>query len=222
MKKITAFVISLIVVFSFSSCRNNKEEYVTTPSGFMLTPGVPCTIEGWLTYKVIEYDGDYLNLVDKAEKMVKSWWNDDTTFSKPEIVWIEVMRENIRGFQDSGYLFLDPNTNDENDLLATTVHEWLHHLVDKYTLIGADGMKARKIMEMVVEAITVDILESHGIKVEIPTENYKYFISHKELYEKKDELIKAFRNQEGFSAYERIFGKDYMKIIEKVEKELVL
>lgn len=222
MKRITSIVIALIITFSFSACRSNKKEYVTTPSGFMLTPGVPCEIKGWLTYKVIEYDGDYLKLIDKAEKMVKSWWNDDNTFSKPEIVWIEVMAENIRGFQDSGYLFLDPNTDDENDLLATIVHEWLHNLVDKYTLIGSDGMKARKIMEMVVETITIDILGKYGITVDIPTDNYKYFISHNELYQKKDELIKAFRNQEGFSAYKRIFGDEYLAIIEKVEKELIL
>lgn len=220
MKKASIVIAILVILSSFSACRN--KDYELTPSGYMLTPGVSCTIEGWLTYKVIEYDGEYLSLIDQAETMVKSWWNNDETFKKPEIVWIKVMDKNIRGFQDSGYLFLDPNTDDENDLLATIVHEWLHNLVDKYTLVGEDGMKGRKVMEMVVETITVDILAKSGIEVELPTENYKYFISHKELYEKKDALIEAFRNEEGYGAYERIFGEKYWIVLLKADEEVVV
>lgn len=189
-------------------------EFETTVSGFVLTEGVPCNVDGWLVYEVISYDGEYVSLVDEAEKYVRNWWNDDTTFHKPTVVWVNFISGNIRGFQADGYLFLDPNTNDQNDLLATAIHEWLHDLVDQYTLIDESGF-GRPVMEMVVEAITVDILGN----VDAPTDNYLYFKNTPSLWSHKDELISAFRNQEDFSAYQRILGSDYMEILLKIEED---
>ena len=223
MKKIiTIITIAFLLFMSLTlvSCSevdsidtNSTIGYLTTPSGYLLNPGIPCEIEGYLAYIVIDYNGELLSVIDEAETLVKNWWNDDETFSRPAIIWCNIFEGNIRGFQDEGYIFLDPNTTRE-DLLATVVHEWLHDLVGKDTLIASDGF-GRPLMEMVVEAITVDILDG-VVKVD-PTSNYLYFEQNSDLYEHKQELISAFRKSRKFEAYDQIFGEDYMRILVEVQ-----
>lgn len=217
MKKFVTFIISLLVMTLIATgCVNQTPNYNTTPSGFVLDPGITCEITGYLVYEVIEYDGAMVSIIDEAETLVKQWWNNDSTFHKPTIVWCNILYSDVRGFQDTGYIFLDPNTS-KDDLLATVVHEWLHDLVDKQTLVSEEGV-GRAIMEMIVEAITVDILKE--IATVEPTENYLYFISNDTLLTHKSELILAFRQSKDFSAYKDIFGDDYLQIVFEAERLL--
>lgn len=214
MKKITAlFVALLLIIFSLSGCGTQStlpdEELVTTPNQqLLLSQGIVCEVEDLFSYEVIEYNGDQEKVIHEAEKLVRKWWNDDETFHTPEFVWVTIHSGNIRGFQDTGYIFLDPSAPYE-DLLATTVHEWLHELVSPTTLIDQNGL-GRPVMEMVVEAITVDIMEGYHVEA---TDNFLYFRDTPGLWNHKAELIDAFRAEEGFAAYERILGVDYQKII---------
>ena len=227
MKRLIPMIILVILsLLQFRACASRNSdintapstdqiEYETTSSGYLLNEGIPCEVDGWLVYETISYDGEYTSLINEAESLVRKWWNDDKTFHRPDVVWVKILAGEVRGFQADGYLFLDPDTEDREDLLATIVHEWLHDLVDEYTLIDEVGT-GRPIMEMVVESITVDILGN----VEVPTDNYVYFKNNQKLWLHKKELQAAFRNQEDFSAYKRIFGKNYMEIIIKAEEDL--
>lgn len=216
MKKLTTLLALILIVFCLAACEEPTPQYNTTPDGFLLDSGIQCTINGFLTYEVISYDGELTSVIDEAEELVRQWWNDDSTFQRPTIVWCTIIEGNVRGFQDDGYLFLDPDTT-HDDLLATTVHEWLHDLVDKYTLISNQGT-GHQVMEMVVEAITVDILE--GVAEVTPTDNYLYFEAHEELWSHKEALIVAFRQQKDFSVYREILGENYMLILMQVAQEL--
>lgn len=187
----------------------------TTPSGFPIEEGVICTINNFLTYEVVHCDNDFSSVIEEAEKYVRKWWNDDSTFCHPKIIWCKCIDGNFRGFQDSGYIFLNVETSRE-DLLATIVHEWLHDLVSPQTLKNEYGI-GHHILEMIVETITIDILQGE-ISI-TPTDEFWYFISCDELYIHKDELIEAFRNSEDFSVYEKIFGPNYMDIINKVNED---
>lgn len=214
MKKLTALVLAILLMFSISAC--SSPEIITTPhGGYLLTPGIICTVDDNYSYKVISYTGSKTSVVAEAEALVREWWGDDSTFRVPEIVWVDIISGNIRGFQDVGYLFLDPHTT-RDDLLATTVHEWIHELVDPGTLIDLEvegEAFGRPVMEMVVESITIDIL---GDMVEIaPASVYEYFEKTPELWNHRSELQEAYKNQEGFSAYERILGENYLQIIHK-------
>ena len=223
MKKLTAIVLSLLlIVFSFSACGTHTaspdEELVTTPNKqLLLSQGVICEVENLFSYEVIEYNGDQTKVIYEAEKLVRKWWNDDETFHTPEFVWVTIHSGYIRGFQDPGYIFLDPSFPYE-DLLATAVHEWLHELVSPTTLISVDHNDlGRPVMEMVVEAITVDIMEDYHVD---PTDNFLYFRNTPVLWDHKSELIEAFRAQEDFTAYERILGSDWINIV--VDAKLAL
>lgn len=215
MRKLISILITIsIILTAFCSCATTPKmttELATTPNGYLIEPGEACTVEGYYTYEVVEYDGEHTNLIPEAEKLVRSWWNDDETFKNPEIVWVDIY-EDFRGFQDSGYIFLDTDATSE-DILATIVHEWIHFLVDPSTLINYEDGWGRTVMEMVVESITVDIMEVAGYTVE-PTPNYLYFKDNTKIWIHKVELEKAFRNQEDYTAYERIFGEDYIEIVE--------
>lgn len=226
MKKIAAVLlvfICIITIFimgcSKSEVKQPEEtisfsEISTSPSGYITSKDMSCEIVGYLTYEVIDYDGEYLSVIDEAETLVKAWWNDDATFHRPEIIWVNIIEGDCRGFQDTGYLFLDPNTTRE-DLLATTVHEWIHELVPLTTLIDTKrGGWGRAIMEMIVESITVDILGKKNVKF---TENYLYFKNCSELWNKKDALEKAYKEGRDYSAYEEILGNNYEEIIKKAE-----
>lgn len=226
-KKIAAILLIIVCIITiFSGCSNSevKQPEVTTsfsestsPSGYITSKGKLCEINGYLTYEVIDYDGEYLSVIDEAEALVRAWWNDDTTFTTPKIVWIKIIEGDFRGFQDRGYLFLDPNTTRE-DLLATVVHEWIHNLVPLSTLIDLEREGwGRTVMEMVVEAITVDILGEENVD---PTGNYLYFKECPELWEKREELKRAYREAQGYSAYEKIFGMNSEEIIRKAEMRL--
>lgn len=206
MKKVLILIFCLILTVTCTACSDEQSStptYETTPSGYMLTPNVPCYIEDILTYEVVVYDGELTEVIDVAENHVKKWWNDDTTFSCPKIVWINLIEGDVRGFQKDDYIFLDINCT-RDDLLATVVHEWLHYLVPENTLIDGNTGYGRPLMEMVVEAITIDILKD---VVEIqPANSYLYFEENFELSRKKSELVEAFRNGETIEAYYRIFG----------------
>lgn len=227
MKKISALVLAFILIFTLAACSSSSaditttSELATTPYGsYLLSPGIVCDVDagatGNFSYEVIpSYTGDKLSVVEKAEALVRKLWNDDSTFKTPEIVWITVLSGDIRGFQDPGYLFLDPNTSYE-DLLATAVHEWLHELVDPATLIDLETGWGRPIMEMVVESITIDILK--GIVEVVPSSTYtelKDTVLSKHLVQ----LQKAFRDQKGIEAYEEIFGEDFETILTKIIME---
>ena len=213
MKKLASLIITFLLVFSLVACTQNSSqtELSKTPhTGYILTPGVVCTVDDTFSYEVINYFGDNVSAISKAESLVRDWWNDDETFHTPEFVWVTIHTGDIRGFQDPGYIFLDPNTS-FNDLLATIVHEWLHELVAPSTLIDLErNGYGRPVMEMVVESITVDIMKSYPTE---PTQNYLYFKETPELWNHKAELESAFRAQQDFSAYEKILGEDYQKII---------
>lgn len=224
MKKIAAILLMIICIITiFTGCSNSKIvkqpgiDRTTSPSGYITSKGIICEINGYLTYEVIDYDGEYLSVIDEAEVLVKKWWNDDTTFHRPEIIWVDIIEGDFRGFQDQGYLFLDPDTTRE-DLLATTVHEWIHNLVPKSTLIDLEREGwGRTVMEMVVEAITVDILGEENVE---PTGNYLYFKECPELWKNKEALKRAYRDAQGYSAYEKILGFNSEEIIYKAEMRM--
>lgn len=216
MKKITSLALVLILLFSLVACSSSSSsELITTPNqGFLLSPGIVCEFDGGAfdsySYEVIPtYTGDKLSVVAEAESIVRKWWNDDSTFRTPEIVWVTILSGDIRGFQDTGYIFLDPNTSYE-DLLATAVHEWIHELVDPATLIDVGTGWGRQIMEYVVEAITIELLK--GI-VEVEPSYYYTQLKNTILSKHLNKLQKAFRNEKSVEAYEEIFGKDYMQIL---------
>lgn len=230
MKKIAAIILSMMcILLIFTGCTStqnaNTETYLettsntfeTSPSGYITSLGMPCEITGYLTYEVIEYDGEYLSVIDEAEELVRKWWNDDSTFHRPEIVWVKIIEGDFRGFQDFGYLFLDPNTTRE-DLLATAVHEWIHELVPKSTLIDMerDGW-GMAVMEMVVEAITIDILGEENVEA---TPNYYYFKNTPELWKHKNTLKRAFRDAQDYSVYEKILGTNSEEIIYMAEMQM--
>lgn len=220
MKKIASILLAILCIITIlTGCSNSKNvdsNFTTSPSGYITSPGKPCEIIGYLTYEVIEYNGEYISVIDEAEELVREWWDDDDTFHRPEIIWVNITEGDFRGFQDFGYLFLDPNTT-RKDLLATTVHEWIHELVPKSTLIDLerDGW-GRTVMEMVVEAITVDIL---GEEVE-PTGNYLYFKDTPDLWKHRNALKRAFREKQGYSAYEKILGANSEQIIFMAEMRM--
>lgn len=230
MKKITSVLLAILcIVALFTCCSSTKSTEVdpyieitegtieTSPSGYITSPGIPCEITGYFTYEVIEYDGEHLSVIDEAEELVKNWWKDDSTFHRPEIVWVEIQTVDFRGFQDTGYLFLDPNTTRE-DLLATAVHEWIHELVPKSTLIDLERNGwGRAVMEMVVEAITIDILGEENVD---PTQNYYYFKETPELWKYKNTLKKAYRDGQDYSVYEKILGVNYEEIIYMAEMQV--
>lgn len=230
MKKITSILLAILcIIVIFTGCTSTQntdldfdfesttQTFTTSPSGYITSPGKLCEITGYLTYQVIEYDGEYLSVIDEAEELVRNWWNDDSTFHRPEIVWVKITEGNYRGFQDSGYLFLDPNTT-RQDLLATVVHEWLHDLVPLATLIDLerDGW-GRSVLEMVVESITIDILGEENVE---PTGYYMYFKEIPELWKNREALKLAFRQKQGYSAYEKIFGLNSEEIIYMAEMRL--
>lgn len=219
MKKITSLVIALILLFSLVACSpSSSSELITTPNqGFILSPGTVCEFDGGsfdsFSYEVIpSYTGDKLSVVAEAESIVRKWWNEDSTFRTPEIVWVTILSGDIRGFQDTGYLFLDPNTSYE-DLLATAVHEWLHEMVNPDTLIDLETGWGRPIMEYVVEAITIELLK--GI-VEVEPSYYYTQLKDTILSKHLNKLKTAFRNEKSVEAYEEIFGNDYMQIVTKI------
>lgn len=221
MKKIAAVLLVIICIITmFAGCSNSEikqPEYTTSPSGYITSVGKPCEIIGYLTYEVIEYDGEYVSVIDEAEELVRAWWNDDTTFHRPEIIWVHITEGEFRGFQDFGYLFLDPRTT-RQDLLATVVHEWLHELVPKSTLIDMERNGwGRAVMEMVVESITIDILGEENVE---PTGEYLYFKDCPDLWEQKDALQRAYRDAQGYSAYEKILGTNYEEIINMAEMRM--
>ena len=222
MKKITSLVLALVLFFTFAACSSeNTSELKTTPlTGYVLTPGIVCDVDAGVTgdfsYEVIpSYNGNKLSVIAEAENLVKKWWNDDSTFKKPEIVWIRVLSGDIRGFQDLGYLFLDPNTSYE-DLLATCVHEWLHELVDPSTLIVLETGWGRPVMEYVVESITIDILT--GVVEVVPSSTYTE-LEDTVLSKHLIQLQNAFRAQKGIEVYEEIFGEDFETILTKIIRE---
>ncbi|MGN1299327.1 MAG: hypothetical protein ACI4UE_05030 [Candidatus Scatovivens sp.] len=230
MRKIaTIILIMMCILLMFTGCASTQNAdtdtyleptnntFETSPSGYISSPGMPCEITGYLTYEVIEYNGEYLSVIDEAEELVKKWWNDNSTFHRPKIVWVRIIEGDFRGFQDFGYLFLDPNTTRE-DLLATAVHEWLHELVPKSTLIDLerDGW-GRAVMEMVVEAITVDILGEENVE---PTGNYLYFKNRPELWKHREALKRAFREAQDYSVYEKILGTNSEEIIYMAEMQI--
>lgn len=227
MKKITSMLLVILcILVIFTGCASTQststetsinDTFETSPSGYIITPGIPCEIEGYFVYEVIEYNGEHLSVIDEAEELVKNWWNDESTFHKPEIVWVDIQTGDFRGFQDSGYLFLDPNTT-RNDLLATAVHEWLHELVPKSTLMDLerDGW-GKAVMEMVVEAITIDILGKENVE---PTQNYYYFEQTPELWKHKNSLKRAYREAQDYSVYEKILGVNYEEIIYMAEMQV--
>ena len=223
MKKITALVLIILLVFTLSACSSssgNTSELETTPyMGYILTPGILCNVDagpsGSFSYEVLpSYNGDKISVVEEAESIVRKWWNDDSTFRSPKIVWVTIYGD-FRGFQDPGYLFLDPNTSYE-DLLATAVHEWLHELVDPSTLINLETGWARPVMEYVVESITLDLLE--GIVEIYPSSTYNQF-KGSALSRPLPKLQKAFRAEKSIEAYEEIFGKNYKEIITQIIRE---
>ena len=218
MKKIAAVVFTFVLVFSLVACsQGSSSELITTPNqGFLVTPGIVCEFDGGVydsfSYEVISYTGDKISVVEEAESIVRRWWNDDSTFRTPEIVWVTMISGDIKGFQDTGYIFLDPNTSYE-DLLATTVHEWLHELVKPDTLIEMETGWGRPIMEYVVEDIAIELLQ--GI-VEVEPSYYWIQLKNTEVSRNLNKLKQAFRNEKSVEAYEEIYGKDYMKIVSKI------
>lgn len=218
MKKITSLVLIILLVFTLSACSSeNTSELATTPSmGYILTPGILCNVDagpsGTFSYEVLpSYNGDKISVVAEAEAIVRKWWNDDSTFRSPEIVWV-IIYGDFRGFQDPGYLFLDPNTS-YADLLATAVHEWLHELVDPSTLIDLETGWARPVMEYVVESITLDLLE--GIVEVYPSSTYRQF-KGSALSRHLLKLQKSFRAEKSIEVYEEIFGENYKQIITQI------
>ena len=221
MKKIASILLAIVcIVMVFTGCSNSREtgeNFTTSPAGYITSPGKPCEIIDYLTYEVIEYDGEYLSVIDEAEELVREWWNDDSTFHRPEIVWVKITEGDFRGFQDVGYLFLDPNTTRE-DLLATTVHEWIHELVPPYTLIDFERNGwGRSVMEMVVETITIDILGEENVE---PAGTYLYFKDSYPLWKHRNALKKAFRDGEDYSAYQRILGTNAEELIYMAEMQM--
>lgn len=213
MKKLFALLICILFPFSLCAC-SSEPEYQTTPSGYMLSPGIPCEVNESFAYEVVDYQDELVTVIDEAEVLVKKWWNNDDTFSRPNIVWCNILYGDVRGFQSDDYLFLNVIGVERNDLLATAIHEWLHYLVDENTLIVPNGY-GRPLLEMVVEAITVDILD--GIVDVAPTDEYLCFKQTSELWSKKAELIEAFRNSEDFTVYPRIFGDKHIEILESIQ-----
>lgn len=228
MKKITAILLAIMcILLIFTGCTSTQNTdtyfesttntYKTSPSGYIISPGMPCEITGYLTYEVIEYDGEYLSVIDEAEELVRKWWNDDASFHRPQIIWVRITQGDFRGFQDFGYLFLDPNTTRE-DLIATVVHEWIHDLVPKSTLIDLEREGwGRTVMEMVVEAITIDILGEENVK---PTGNYLYFKESSELWKHRNSLKRAYREGQDYSVYEKILGANSEEIIYMAEMQM--
>ena len=218
MKKLASILLAILcIVMVFTGCSNSKMNIITSPSGYITSPGMPCEIIDYFTYEVIEYDGEYLSVIDEAEELVREWWDDDSTFHRPEIVWVEIQTGDFRGFQDVGYLFLDPNTT-RKDLLATTVHEWIHELLPPDTLIDLERNGwGRAVMEMVVETITIDILGEENVE---PTQSYYYFKETPELWKHKNALKKAYRDAQDYSVYEKILGVNYEEIIYMAEMQV--
>lgn len=219
MKKFAALVLAFVMAFTFVSCSSSStSELVTTPlTGYVLTPGIVCDVDagvsGDFSYEVIpSYKGDKLSVIAEAESLVRKWWNDNSTFRTPEIVWITVHSGDIRGFQDEGFIFLDPNTYYE-DLLATVVHEWLHELVNPDTLIVLETGWGRPVMEYVVEAITIDILQ--GIVDVVPSNAYT-LLKNSILSTYLPELQNAFRAKKSIEAYEEIFGQNYKEFLDQI------
>ncbi len=219
MKKVTVLLLALALVFTFASCssKTNSEVETTPLTGYVLSPGIVCNVDagasGHFSYQVIpSYNGDNLSVIAQAESLVRKWWNDDSTFRTPEIIWITVHSGDIRGFQDEGFIFLDPNTYYE-DLLATTVHEWLHELVALDTLIIFETGWGRPVMEYVVEAITIEILQ--GIVDVVPSTSYNK-LKDSMLSTHLPQLEKAFRAQKSAEAYEEIFGQNYKKLLDQI------
>ena len=53
-----------------------------------------------------------------------------------------------------------------------------------------------------------------------PTGNYLYFKKCPELWENREVLKRAYRDAQGYSAYEKIFGINSEEIIYKAEMRL--
>lgn len=213
-RKLTAaIVLFVLLVVCFTGCASTNVS--STPNGYILTPGVVCEINAsniQFSYMVMTDTNattELESMEQKAHDLVLAWWGDNSTFKEPiDVIPVEIYGDSApRGFQDEGYIFIDPS---QSDAFATLVHEYLH-VQNPDAFIYADG-SGRELMEMYVETVTINLvgLESAGV----PTDNYIFFQSCPKLRIIFDMLDKAFKNgTSGDDVFVPIYGPDAYLIV---------
>lgn len=192
----------------------------TTENGYVIEVGQQCVVSAPnmaqdLIYQVVEQpEGEkYENLIREARSKISEWWGQETFQEPKDIIWIKVIQGNILGFQDSEYLFVNVVDIEEEyaNVLATVIHEWIH-LQNPDAFCDNDGVKT-ELQEMVVEAATVDILGQKNMEYTTPC--YDFFKESRNLYSKKEQLIKLYKEQQGIpvSRVCELLGWDYDAVI---------
>lgn len=208
---LTSIIMLTLIAFT-TEIEIGQDPMLVTNAGYPITVGSSCDVitkNYQFRYNVIEHNDN--ELVDIAIEKVKKWWNNDQTFRTPNIVWIDVQHRILKGFQDSEYIFLDPNTTDK-DLIATAVHETIHlQNPNPQNMIGSNN--ERKFVEAIVEGITVDILGEDNI--ELISLDYTVFEKSDTLYKNKEALYDSFKT--GKDEMAEIFGQDKQNVIKKFE-----
>lgn len=197
---LTSIIMLMLTAFGQSTQIGNDPITVTS-TGYPITIGTRCEViakNSKFNYTVIQHEDK--ETTNRAIDIVKKWWNNDNTFKTPKIIWITVPGKEVRGFQDSEYIFLDPDST-KNDLLATAVHETIHLQNPlPQNMIGEN--QETRLMEAIVEGITIDLLGEKN--VETPTINYTFFKGSYVLYENKKRLYDSFKT--GKDELASIFG----------------
>lgn len=221
---LTLFILSLMTLVSGCSSSNantnsNIEEVQQTITGYVITPGVQCTMQmanATFSY-VISTEQTAIDKVSEMQKqareIVSAWWDNPKTFKDPiAVLPVTFYGANTpRGFQGDGYIFIDPF---QPDSFATLVHELIHlQNEDALILKKPDGREGgRELMEMIVEKITVNLL---GIEnVGIPTNNFLFFENCPKLKENFSKLETAFKQDLSFEeTYRPLYGTDYENVV---------
>lgn len=215
-RSLYVLILTSIIMLTLTAFANEitigQDPIMVTNTGYPTTVGTSCNVitkNYQFRYNVIEHNDN--ELVDIAVEKAKKWWNNDQTFHTPNIVWIDVQDKIIKGFQDSEYIFLDPNTTDK-DLIATAVHETIHlQNPNPQNMIGSNNEK--KLVEAIVEGITIDILGEDNL--ELITLDYVFFEKSDPLYKNKEALYDSYKT--GKDEITEIFGQDRQNIIKKFE-----
>lgn len=211
-QKFIVAAIMLLISFMLIGCTSSAGNVAKTTNGYILTPGITCEVNAsniQFSYKVLEDHSKIEEMEGKAHDLVFSWWGDSSTFKEPvDIIPVEIYGDSApRGFQDDGYIFIDPS---KEDSFCTLVHEYIH-VQNPLAFIYEDG-SGRELMEMYVETVAINLvgLDNAGI----PTDNYIFFQSCPKLSMIFSSLDTAFKNGlTGDDAFVPIYGSDAYLIV---------
>lgn len=194
-----------------SNSANTQAEAQFSESGYLISPpGESCTVEDpykTFTYTILnENDYDVTNLnnnLSETIKIVKDWWQDDSTFVEPKGVIPVHFSIPLRGFAKDGYIFINPNAEDSMD---TVCHETIH-------LQNEQGLRDENdtgygINEMLVEDITKRIMAEKFLG--LTTEDQRFFINCPALVKHREWLEQSFKKKRtAEETYTHMFGEDW-------------